>query len=89
MAGPVGDIGELVILAVSLLILLSRTAIIEVGVIHRPDVSGNLFESKIYVLLIGCQILMQAINFQINFVNSIFHQLLFLLRFRPRSCSLL
>ena len=82
MTSPVGDIGELIILTVGLLILLSRTAVIEVGVVHRPDVSGDLFERKIYVLLIGCKILMQVINLQINFVNRIFHQLLFLLWLR-------
>lgn len=89
MTGPVGDVGELIILTVGLLILLSRTAVIEVGVVHRPDVSGDLFECKIYVLLIGCKILMQVINFQINLVNRIFHQLLFLLWLRTCRGNLL
>lgn len=65
--------------AICLLVLVSRAAVIEIWVVHRPYVFRNLLQGQIYVLLIAVQVIFETIDFQIDLVNGTFDCLFLLL----------
>lgn len=79
IARAVCELVQLLGVPICLLILMPGTAVVEIGVIHGPNILWYLLESQIDILLIALQIVFEVIDFQIYLVNSIFHRLLFLL----------
>ena len=73
---------QLLRVPVGLWVLVSRTAIVEIGIVHGPNIFWYLLEGQIKVLLITLQIIFQVINFQVYLVNRTFDGLFLLLSTR-------